>query len=82
MKTTFTLLFFSMVAFSQQTTLQVVGKNLTKIGGQNITLRGVNYPLIDEGVISLSNASSYQFYINEVAKTGANAVRLDRKSVV
>ena len=76
MKTTFTLLFFSMVAFSQQTTLQVVGKNLTKIGGQNITLRGVNYPLIDEGVISLSNASSYKFYIDEVAKTGANAVRL------
>lgn len=39
-------------------------------------MRGVNYPLINQGNISLSNAASYQFYIDEVAKTGANTIRI------
>lgn len=76
MKTTITLFLLSFLAFSQQNTLQVVGKNLTLIGGQNITLRGINYPLIDEGSISMSDVAGYQSYINEAAKTGANAIRL------
>jgi mannan endo-1,4-beta-mannosidase len=80
MKKQFTFLLIALIASfqaaSQQNTLQVVGKNLTAINGQNIIIRGVNYPLINQGDISLDNAPDYQGYIDEVANTGANAVRI------
>ncbi len=63
-------------AESQQTTLQVVGKNLTLTNGQSIILRGVNYGLINQGDISLADPAGYQAYIDEVANTGANAIRI------
>ncbi|MNJ86051.1 Mannan endo-1,4-beta-mannosidase precursor [compost metagenome] len=63
-------------AESQQNTLQVVGKNLTLTNGQPIILRGVNYGLINQGNISLADAPAYQSYIDEVANTGANAIRI------
>jgi len=63
-------------AWSQQTTLQVIGKDLTAINGESIVLRGVNYPFINQGDISLDDAAGYQHYIDEVAATGANAVRI------
>lgn len=68
-------LYASIYSYSQGT-MQVVGKNLTTTTGQNFIIRGVNYPLINQGSISLSNPASYQFYIDEVAKTGANSVRI------
>lgn len=75
-KITLILLFgFNIIAFSQQTTLQVVGKNLTLTNGQNIILRGVNYTFIDE-TIDMTNPASYQYYINEASKTGANSFRI------
>ena len=64
------------IAFSQQTTLKVVGKNLTLTNGQTIILRGVNYPFIDDGNLNMTSPASYQTYINEVAKTGANSLRI------
>ncbi|AEA46016.1 cellulase family glycosylhydrolase [Fluviicola taffensis] len=73
----FLVVFFgTYYAIGQQNTLQVVGKNLTSINGQNIILRGVNYGLINQGDISLADAAGYQSYIDEVANTGANAVRI------
>lgn len=60
----------------QQTTLQVAGKDITTINGETIVLRGVNYPLINQGDISLDDAPAYQHYVDEVAATGANAVRI------
>lgn len=69
-------LFGTFSATGQQTTLQVVGKNLISANGQTIILRGVNYPLINQGEISLDNPAGYQAYIDEVANTGANAVRI------
>ena len=75
-----TLIIIALLLFhftkAQQTTLQVVNKNLVTVSGQTITLRGINYPLIDDGNINPADAVSYQFYINEAAKTGANAIRL------
>lgn len=59
-----------------QQTLKVVGKNLTTVSGQTIVLRGINYPIIDDGSISLTNAAEYQHKIDEAAKTGANAIRI------
>jgi mannan endo-1,4-beta-mannosidase len=59
-----------------QTTLKVVGRNLTLTTGQTVVLRGVNYPIINEGAISLSNPAQYQSYIDQVAQTGANAIRI------
>lgn len=55
--------------------LGVSGKYITK-NGSDIILRGINYPIIDDGNINLASASSYQFYLNEASKTGANAIRL------
>ncbi len=66
----------SFTVFCQQTTLQVSGRNLTTPTGQNIILRGVNYPLINQGDISLDNAADYQAYLDQVALTGANSVRI------
>lgn len=63
-------------AESQQNTLQVAGKNLTLTNGQAIILRGVNYGLINQGNISLDDATAYQSYLDEVANTGANAIRI------
>lgn len=63
-------------AFAQQSTLEVNGKVLTTISGQEITLRGLNYPIIDDGSISLSNTSQYQHKIDQAALTGANAIRI------
>lgn len=58
--------------FSQ---LGVSGKYITK-NGNNVILRGINYPFIDDGNINLASASSYQYYLNEASKTGANAMRI------
>ena len=69
------LLVFQLVA-SAQTTMKVVGHNLTTPAGQTVVLRGVNYPIINEGSISLSNPAQYQAYIDQVALTGANAIRI------
>ena len=80
MKKQFTFLLIIVIsafqAVSQQNTLQVVGKNLTLINGQSLILRGVNYGLINQGDISLADAAGYQGYIDEVANTGANAIRI------
>lgn len=73
---TFALLVLTLVSHAQQTTLQVLGKNLMTTSGQTVTLRGINYPIIDDGSISLSNMTQYRHKIDEAAKTGANAIRL------
>jgi mannan endo-1,4-beta-mannosidase len=71
----FTTILFQVLTFGQQTTLQVVGKNLTLTNGQSIILRGINYPFIDEN-IDMTNPVSYKAVIDEAAKTGANAIRI------
>lgn len=78
MKNTILLLLLA-IAFSacaQQTTLKVTGKNLTTTSGQVLTLRGINYPIIDDGTISLSVMAQYRHKIDQAALTGANAIRL------
>lgn len=70
----FILALYSLQNYSQ--TLQVEGKNLFTTSGQNIVLRGINYPIIDEGLPTLGDPAQYQFKIDEAAKTGANAIRL------
>ena len=72
----FALAFSALSAFAQQQTLKVVGKNLTSVSGETIVLRGINYPIIDDGSISLTNATQFQHKIDEAAKTGANAIRI------
>lgn len=57
-------------------TITVSGKNLVLPGGQSFLLRGINYPIIDEGVPTLGNPTQYKFKIDEAAKTGANAIRI------
>ncbi len=69
-------LFCAISACGQQQTLKVVGKNLTQTNGQTIVMRGINYPIIDDGSISLTNAAQYQHKIDEAAKTGANTIRI------
>lgn len=57
-------------------TITVSGKNLVLPGGQSLILRGVNYPIIDEGLPTLGSPARYRFKIDEAAKTGANAIRI------
>lgn len=57
-------------------TITVSGKNLVLSGGQSFVLRGINYPIIDEGLATLGNPTQYKFKIDEAAKTGANAIRI------
>ncbi len=74
-KTLFFILALSPLQNYSQT-LQVEGKDLFTTTGQNIVLRGINYPIIDEGLPTLGNVAQYQLKIREAAKTGANAIRL------
>lgn len=57
-------------------TMYVEGKDLYTADGQKITLRGINYPIIDEGTGTMGNQNQYRFKIDEAAKTGANAIRI------
>ncbi|HEY8957001.1 cellulase family glycosylhydrolase [Chitinophaga sp.] len=57
-------------------TITVSGKNLVLAGGQSFVLRGINYPIIDEGLPTLGTPARYKFKIDEAAKTGANAIRI------
>jgi mannan endo-1,4-beta-mannosidase len=75
-KITILALIFSHLNSFSQTTLKVMGRNLTLTTGQTVVLRGVNYPIINEGSISLNNPAQYQAYIDQVAQTGANAIRI------
>lgn len=72
----FTILLAGFCSCAQQTTLQVVGKNLTTVSGQTVILRGINYPIIDDGNIGLDNMTQYHHKIDQAALTGANAIRL------
>lgn len=65
---------FPLLNFAQ--TMYVEGKDLYTASGQKITLRGINYPIIDEGWNTLDDPADYKFKIDEAAKTGANAIRI------
>lgn len=56
--------------------LQTNGRYLMNSSGDTIILRGVNYPLIDDGSISLANPAQYQAKIDQFVMTGANCIRL------
>jgi mannan endo-1,4-beta-mannosidase len=70
------LLVITFLVQAQQTTLKVVNKNLTLTNGQTVVLRGINYPILDQGDISLSDATAVHNYIDQVALTGANCIRI------
>lgn len=70
------LVAFALYVNAQQTTLKVVNKNLTLTNGLNVVLRGINYPILDQGDISLSNTVAVHNYIDQVALTGANCIRI------
>lgn len=59
--------------FSQN--LQVVGNQLQDSLGNEVILRGVNYPIIDDYSIQLNNYSSVEAKIDQVALSGANCIR-------
>lgn len=56
-----------------QETIHVSGRNLIRSTGEEIILRGINYPTIDAGRID--NIAEVRQHIDEAAKTGANAIR-------
>lgn len=58
-------------------TLKVVGPELRKVNGSEVVLKGVNYNLLDDGAIYLTqNAQTYMNYIDQVALTGSNSIRI------
>ncbi|SMC61001.1 cellulase family glycosylhydrolase [Moheibacter sediminis] len=70
------LLFMLLPLLNFAQTMYVEGKDLYTSDGQKITLRGINYPIIDEGWDTLDDPADYKFKIDEAAKTGANAIRI------
>lgn len=56
--------------------LYVSGTSLKNQQGDSILLKGINTGMVENGNISLTNATDYNAYIDEMAKTGANAVRM------
>ncbi len=77
MKTKITLFAAMMLfAFSQAQYLKVEGKTLKTANGTPLILKGMNYPILDDGDVDFNVASTYQTKINEFVKTGANAIRI------
>jgi mannan endo-1,4-beta-mannosidase len=59
-----------------QNTLHTNGRYLFTASNDTVILRGINYPLIDDGSIDFTDSAVYKHKIDEAAKTGANAIRL------
>jgi len=56
-------------------TLQVNGSSLQDFNGNNIVLRGVNYPIIDDYNVQLDDFQAVEDKIDQVAMSGANCIR-------
>jgi mannan endo-1,4-beta-mannosidase len=56
--------------------MHVNGKLLKTATGNTVILRGMNYPIMDDGNVDLNNAASYQILIDQYAMTGANCIRI------
>lgn len=56
--------------------MYVNGKVLKTAAGSTFILRGMNYPIMDDGNVDLNNASSYQTLIDQYAMTGSNCIRI------
>lgn len=76
MKNILLLIWVFYLTASNAQTMHVEGKDLYTVGGQMVTLRGINYPIIDEGMGTLGNPMQYKMKIEEAARTGANAMRI------
>ena len=62
---------------SQETTIHIKQGKLYKPNGEKLTLRGVNYNFMDNGnILMTSTQQTFKTYVDEVAKTGANAIRI------
>lgn len=73
----FSLIFACFFALAQQQTMYIQNAKLYKKDGQKIILRGLNYNLLDSGNIYLvNNSQSYIAFIDQVALTGANSIRI------
>ena len=77
----YVLIVFLLVPFTvigqTYTTLKVIGNELKDSKGNNVVLKGVNYNLLDDGNIKLTPTNqTYHNYINQVALTGANSIRI------
>lgn len=67
----------SLFLAQQATTMYVQNGKLYKKDGQKIVLRGMNYNLLDNGnIIMTNNSQSYKAFIDQVALTGANSIRI------
>ena len=77
MKTKIIFLFSLTVSFLYHAQyLKVNGKVLNDANGIPIILRGINYPILDDGDVDFNTPATYQTKINEFAKTGANTIRI------
>lgn len=56
--------------------MHVEGKLLKNAAGNNVVLRGINYPIMDDGNVDLNTPATYQSAIDQFALTGANCIRI------
>lgn len=56
--------------------MEISGKDITDVNGHVITLRGMNFPIMDVGSVNLNTPATYTYLIDEFAKTGSNVIRI------
>lgn len=66
-------LFTGSIVYAQQ--LQVVGNQLQDSLGNQVILRGINYPIIDDYNVQLTDYPTVEARIDQLALSGANCVR-------
>jgi len=75
---TFLFILLMMLPFSKTNAqnMTVSGKNVKDANGNIVTLRGMNFPIMDVGSVNLNTPSTYTTLIDEFAKTGSNVIRI------
>ncbi len=75
---TFILTFLLVLPFfnADAQNMTVSGKILKDVNGNEVTLRGMNFPIMDVGSVNLNTPSTYTYLIDEFVKTGSNVIRI------
>ncbi|MCZ2141370.1 MAG: cellulase family glycosylhydrolase [Bacteroidia bacterium] len=56
--------------------MSISGKNVLDANNNIITLRGMNFPIMDVGTVDLNTPATYTYLIDEFVKTGSNVIRI------
>ena len=70
-------LIFTIFSYAQHQTIYTDNGYIYKQNGEKIVIRGMNYNFLDDGnIVMKGNSQSYKKYIDQVALTGSNSIRI------